>query len=95
VDGANKQGVQEMQNRHDLGIKLNSAEKSDKATYLRLMNDDYLQGRIKHVGKDCEQLEDEQSKLMWIKGSDKEDPRCQNHCNDGALYIWRKMRTYF
>lgn len=95
VDGANKQGIQEMQNRHDLGVTLKSAEKTDKATFLRLMGDDYKEGRIKHVGEGCKALEDEQDKLMWIKDSDKEDPRCQNHCNDGALYIWRKMRTYF
>jgi hypothetical protein len=95
VDGANKQGVEEMQNRHDLGLKLTAAEKSDKATYLRLMNDDYKEGRIKHVGEGCVALENEQSSLQWIKDSEKEDPRCENHCNDGALYIWRKMRTYF
>lgn len=95
VDGANKQGVQEMQNRHDLGIRLSVAEKTDKATFLRLMGDDYKEGRIKHVGDGCRALEKEQSQLMWIKDSDKEDPRCENHCNDGALYIWRKMRNYF
>lgn len=95
VDGANKQGVQEMQNRHDLGITLKAAEKTDKATFLRLMGDDYKEGRIKHVGEGCVPLESEQGSLMWIKDSDKEDPRCENHCNDGALYIWRKMRTYF
>lgn len=95
VDGANKQGIQEMQNRHDLGVRLSPAEKTDKATFLRLMGDDYKEGRIKHVGDGCKPLEDEQDKLMWIKDSDKEDPRCENHCNDGALYIWRKMRTYF
>jgi hypothetical protein len=95
VDGANKQGVQEMQRRHDLGLTLNAAEKTDKATFLRLMNDDYKQGKIKAVKNKCVQLITEQSQLMWIKDTDKEDPRCENHCNDGALYIWRKMRNYF
>jgi len=95
VDGANKQGVQEMQNRHDLGVKLNSAEKTDKATFLRLMGDDYKEGRVKAVKGKTEPLVAEQKQLMWVKDSDKEDPRCENHCNDGALYIWRKMRTYF
>jgi hypothetical protein len=95
VDGANKQGVQEMQNRHDLGINLVSAEKTDKATFLRMFNDDYKQGKIKHIKSKCLPLELEQSQLMWIKDTDKEDPRCENHCNDGALYIWRKMRNYF
>lgn len=96
VDGANKQGVAEMNNRHDLGLTLVAAEKQDKATFLRLMGDDYKEGKILHVGEGCTALEKEQSQLMWLKDSpDKEDPRCQNHCNDGALYIWRKMRTYF
>jgi hypothetical protein len=95
VDGANKQGIQEMQNRHDLGVTLKTAEKTDKATFLRLMGDDYKEGKIKHLKGKCVPLNLEQSQLMWIKDSDKEDPRCENHCNDSALYIWRKMRTYF
>lgn len=95
IDGANKQGVQEMQNRHDLGVTLEAAEKTDKASFLRLMGDDYKEGRIKHVKGKCKPLEDEQSQLMWIKDSDVEDPRCSNHCNDAGLYSWRKMRTYF
>ena len=94
IDGANKQGVQEMQNRHDIGVTLESADKTDKATFLRLMSDDYKQGKVKHVAGECDPLDDEQSALMWIKGSSEEDPRCQNHCNDGALYIWRECRTY-
>lgn len=95
VDGANKQGVQEMQRRHDLGVTLNPADKTDKATYLRLMSDDYKQGKVKLVTTTTTQLKEEQDQLMWIKDTDKEDPRCQNHLNDGALYIWRKMRVYF
>lgn len=95
VDGANKQGVAEMQRRHDLGLTLESADKTDKATFLRLMADDYKQGRVKHVSTATTQLDEEQGQLMWIKGTDKEDPRCQNHLNDGQLYIWRKMRPYF
>jgi phage terminase large subunit len=94
IDGANKQGIEEMQNRHGHRIKLESAEKTDKATFLRLMSDDYKQGVIKHLRGKCSQLEDEQSKLMWIKDTDREDPRCENHCQDGALYIWRKSRNY-
>src|SRR5690606_3647933 len=77
VDGANKQGVQEMQNRHDLGLTLITADKTDKATFLRLMDDDYKQGKILHVGDDCLSLEKEQASLVWIKGSNEEDPRCQ------------------
>lgn len=95
IDGANKQGIQEMQNRHDLGLTLTNADKADKATFLRLMADDYKQGKIKHLTGECLALEEEQKSLMWIKDSNEEDPRCNNHANDSQLYIWRKMRTYF
>lgn len=95
IDGANKQGVEEMKNRHGLPITPESAVKTDKATFLRLMDDDYKQGKIKHIKEQCRALEDEQASLVWIKDSDEEDPRCQNHANDAQLYIWRKMRTYF
>lgn len=93
IDGANKQGVEEMRNRHGLSI-LTAAEKTDKATFLRMFNDDYLQKRIYHRRGKCSNIEAEQSKLMWIKGTDKEDPRCENHCNDSALYGWREMKQY-
>ena len=95
IDGANKQGVEEMRNRHDLPVKPVAAEKQDKATFLRLMDDDYKQGKIQHAEGKCKALEDEQGSLIWIKDSDEEDPRCKNHANDAQLYIWRKMRTYF
>lgn len=95
IDGANKQGVEEMRNRHKLPINPEAAVKTDKATFLRLMDDDYKQGKIKHLKDKCKALEDEQASLIWIKDSDEEDPRCKNHANDAQLYIWRKMRTYF
>lgn len=95
IDGANKQGVEEMKNRHKLPITPIAAEKQDKATFLRLMDDDYKQGKIKHIKGECRGLELEQGSLVWIKDSNEEDPRCQNHLNDAQLYIWRKMRTYF
>lgn len=95
IDGANKQGVEEMKNRHKLPLKPEAATKTDKATFLRLMDDDYKQGKVKHLEGKCIALEDEQKSLIWIKDSDEEDPRCQNHANDSQLYIWRKMRTYF
>ena len=95
IDGANKQGIEEMKNRHKLPIAPVAAEKQDKATFLRLMDDDYKQGKIKHIKGECRALETEQKSLVWIKDSNEEDPRCQNHANDSQLYIWRKMRNYF
>lgn len=92
VDGAAKQGVEELKNRH--GIPLVNAEKADKATFLRMLNDDYKTGVIKVFKDKCQQLIKEQEQLMWIKDTDKEDPRCENHCNDSLLYAWRECRNY-
>jgi len=93
VDGANKQGVEEIKKRHQ--IPLESAEKSDKATYLRLMRDDLITKSAFIVDSECEDLEKEWDSLQW-KNEDKrdEDPRCQNHCSDSALYAWRKAYHY-
>ena len=92
VDGANKQGVEELRKRHQLPLV--NAEKTDKATFLRALSDDYKQGRILVHKDKCKALIEEQSKLMWIKDTDKEDPRCENHCNDSLLYAWRECRNY-
>jgi hypothetical protein len=92
VDGAAKQGVEELKNRH--GVPLVNAEKTDKATFLRMLADDYKQGMIKVFKDKAAQLITEQSQLMWIKDSEKEDPRCENHCNDSLLYAWRECRNY-
>jgi hypothetical protein len=44
VDGANKQAVQEMNQRH--GLSLVAAEKQDKFEFIDIMNDDFAQERI-------------------------------------------------
>jgi hypothetical protein len=93
VDGSAKQGVEELRNRHQLS--LTAAEKQDKSTFLRALNDDYKQGRILVHAEKSKQLIQEQSQLMWLKDSEgKEDPRCENHCNDSLLYAWRHCKNY-
>lgn len=93
VDGSAKQGVEELRNRHQL--PLIAAEKTDKATFLRALKDDYVQGNILVHASKCSQLIQEQSQLMWLKDAEgKEDPRCENHCNDSLLYAWRDCKNY-
>ena len=92
VDGANKQGVEEIRKRHNLSLV--AAEKTDKETFLRALSDDYKQGRVKVFAEKSQQLIDEQSQLMWLKDANKEDPRCENHCNDSLLYAWRDCKNY-
>lgn len=93
IDGANKQGVEEIKVRH--GIPLEAAEKSDKATYLHLLRDDVIQAKLRLVEFDTGELTTEWSSLQW-KDTDKqkEDDRCQNHLSDATLYAWRFCRHY-
>jgi len=93
IDGANKQGVEEIKNHHQ--IPLHSAEKSDKATYLRLLRDDVLEARLMLLPSDTGELITEWGSLQW-KNEDKdtEDGRCQNHLSDATLYAWRECRHY-
>ena len=92
VDGANKQGVEEMKNRHKLGLK--AASKEDKFTFMRILKDDFIQNKVQIVEPNNKQLLDELNSLMKVKDADQEDPRCQNHICDAALYMWREARAY-
>ena len=97
VDGANKQGIEEM--KHRMGLpEIEIAEKLGKATYLRLLKDDVITGAIKFIKDSCNLLVEEWSALQWlsIKGDIKEveDPRCQNHISDATLYAWRQTYSY-
>lgn len=93
VDGANKQGVEEIKKRH--GIPMESAEKSDKATYLRLLRDDLLEGKVLLLDGECNELITEWAALQWKDDSkEKEDDRCQNHLSDATLYAWRFCSHY-
>jgi len=87
VDGANKQGVEEIKKRHV--INMQAAEKTDKNTHLRLLADDFKQGIIKIVRGECDDLVREAAGLQWKADFSGEDPRCENHCVDSALYGWR------
>lgn len=90
VDGANKQGVEEMKKRH--GLQMTNADKSDKATFLRIMADEVTQGTVKLL-PGTETLEDEWAQLQWKKGTQEEDPRCDNHNSDSFLYALRHTFT--
>ena len=93
VDGANKQGVMEIKNRHN--IPLEPAEKSDKATYLRLLRDDVITGKLVLLSPETGELTTEWESLIWKDDNkEKEDDRCQNHASDATLYAWRAMRHY-
>lgn len=92
IDGSNKQAVEEMQNRH--GVALTAAEKTGKADFIQIMNADLIQEKIK-LSPECQDLKTEWQSLIWSTDGDriivprKENPNCQNHLSDAALYAWR------
>lgn len=94
IDGANKQGVEFM--RRKFGLPLEAAEKQDKATFLRLLRDDILEGNLKIVENQNNQLITEWKQLKWKdEYKEQEDDRCQNHLSDATLYAWRDCRHFY
>lgn len=98
VDGANKQGVAEMNNRH--GVGLVAADKTDKVSFIRLMNDDLVQGNIVLL-PGALGLAEEWSTLVWctdvggkIIEPRRENPNLPNHLADAANYAWRRTYQY-
>jgi hypothetical protein len=93
IDGANKQAVQEMINRHDLSLV--AANKTGKEDFIELMNADLITGRIK-VFNQCIELMDEWRSLIWDDSKLKkvEHASCANHQADSCLYAWRYCYQY-
>lgn len=98
VDGAAKQAVEELRNRHNLPLE--AAEKQGKADFIEIMNAEYLRGVIKLVGEESEELETEYLNLIWDPKELKEKlkkiehPACANHAADATLYPWRYAYNY-
>jgi len=93
IDGANKQGVEEIKNRHH--IPLEAAEKQDKASFLKILADDVTRQRVLYFRGKCQSLIDEQASLQWENDTrQKEDQRIPNDQNDSFLYAWREARNY-
>lgn len=110
VDGANKQAVAELNNRH--GTNLIPADKTGKVDFIKLMNDELIQGKIKLLpGTDAlynpkslydpKQAKGEYQTLIWetdgngkVKEPRKEHPTLHNDASDCALYLWRYCFQY-
>lgn len=93
IDGANKQGVEELRKRFELPLQI--AEKTDKAIFLRILRDDIIEGKVKVVESRNNELLTEWKQLQWKDAhKEHEDPRCQNHISDATLYAWREARHY-
>jgi hypothetical protein len=70
------------------GISFIPAEKPQKAAFIRLLNSDQEQGRIKI--DPCSDLAEEYRVLTWKDETHRLiDPNCREDCSDAALYVWR------
>ncbi len=95
IDGANKQAVAEMANRH--GLSLIPTEKVGKSDFIEIMNAEYIAGpRILVQPIACKPLVEEYGGLVWSDKDTKraEHPACPNHAADAALYAWRYTYSY-
>ncbi len=99
VDGANKQAVSELNNRHDLNLIC--ADKTGKVDFITIMNDDFIQAKIMLLEEETKDLQTEYDKLIWLTDANgkvlipkKENPIIHNDLSDGALYLWRYCYVY-
>lgn len=94
VDGAAKQAVEDMRQRH--GIPFNAAEKAGKTDFIRMMNTDLICAKIKLAPSVTDALVDEWQNLIWDAAAQikKELDSCENHLSDAMLYAWRFSRAY-
>ena len=92
-DGANKQAVQELNNRHGLGLI--AANKTGKEDFIQIMNDEFIQCKVQLLPA-AQPLADEYVALVWhTRGTKRiEHPNLPNHAADAALYAWRYTYTY-
>jgi hypothetical protein len=94
VDGANKQAVETMRQRHSLPFE--AAEKAGKADFIRMMNTDLVTGKVRLVEDMTVPLVDEWKSLVWDEDAriPTELSSCDNHLADATLYLWRFARNY-
>ncbi len=76
-----------------------SAKKSEKSEHVRLMNDDFLSGKLKVIegGEYATELAALPKDPDWDENSEKapgEDKRFANHLCDAHLYAWRHALNY-
>ncbi len=108
VDGANKQGVEEMRQHH--GLDLTNAQKQGKQETIDLMNGDMISGYIKFCADRFPALESDPetypgiaaqyANLVWDDRRDDwnvkrvEHPACHQDLLDSALYAYKYCYQY-
>jgi len=97
VDGANKQAVKELQNRHNLPLEC--ADKAGKADFIDIVNSAFERKELMLLKDGTEALQAELTTLTWDKRKyeklrREENSLQANHHTDGMLYAYRKAYSY-
>lgn len=95
IDGHNTNVYAELSKR--LNIPLQPAKHSDKTSFIHLVTDDLMSGKIKLVGDAADDLASEWMKLVWDKSNQARivpDSACEDHLSDAFLYAWRHAHHY-
>jgi hypothetical protein len=88
--GLGKSITEEMRIRYQIPII--AASKTDKATYISLLNGDFIDGNLL-IHSSLSELSHQYSTL--VKDEDgSEDPTMPNDLCDAVLYAWRETRSY-
>ena len=95
--GGGRMYVEDVMSRYQQVFE--AAKKQEKVEHVRLMNDDFLSGRIKvqRGGSYAQELSALPKDPDWDPYSGKpqgEDPRFSNHLCDSGLYSWRRALAY-
>lgn len=91
ADPASKQVVETL--RREYLLPFSSAEKTDKAQHIALLNGEIEHRKLVAVAPRCESLLEEHANLVW-KDQHRltEHPAFPNHAADALLYGWRRVR---
>lgn len=94
TDPASKQVVEELRQRYDIPLK--SAEKTDKFSFIDLLNSDLILNKLQIFDTGADSLLEEMRSLVYDERSSKraEHPNCENHLCDAMLYAWRYCYNY-
>lgn len=98
VDSQNKQGIQTIENRYNIGMI--AADKMGKFEHIRLMNTDLGRSRIKFLEdsvwiQEASKLKKKTKAKDGENGKVFEDDKAPNHACDAALYAYLRCRHYW
>jgi hypothetical protein len=90
--GLGKSIAEEWRRRYMLNV--HPAQKRDKRLFIEEVNGSLILGKLK-ISEDASSLVDEMRELVWLDSDRKaENPACENHNCDAALYAFREARAY-